>query len=340
MTGPSKRGASVLALFVLAACSKFDGDATNPPADAGTPLPGEGGAPTSEAGTTGEPAELLATVPLAYAIGLDDDFVYFASARASDGDIVKRIPKLGGEPVTLQSGFTNIHSLLVVEDGIYVAADSGLQKIPKEGGKKSDVDTNPTSAVARMSNGDVVSCFDSSTTDSSFHYFPKSGVGASFPNNLRFCASISVGNDVAYYGGAYLGRYSRQGGNPTHDEFPSEKVIRRVAVAAEGVFTLPVDDSHVRLVQPSNSIVRDFANTPGGKSVGAGDLVVNDAYVYWTVGDRDGMILRAPRSAPAPTDGEVLASGLDAPTGLAVDATSIYWVENGTGALKRIPKPQ
>ena len=51
-------------------------------------------------------------------------------------------------------------------------------------------------------------------------------------------------------------------------------------------------------------------------------------------GVNDGTVMKVPLAGGTPT---TLASGLPAPWGIAVDATSIYWVNSGDGTVMKMP---
>ena len=75
-----------------------------------------------------------------------------------------------------------------------------------------------------------------------------------------------------------------------------------------------------------------------GTPINSWDLVVDSTYVYWT---SPSSVMRVPVNGGALS---TLASGLLDPQGLAVDATSIYWVNHGTsgssytdGSVMKVP---
>ena len=67
-------------------------------------------------------------------------------------------------------------------------------------------------------------------------------------------------------------------------------------------------------------------------------MTVDATNVYWT--QNDGTIMSVPISGGNVT---TLAAGQTAPSGIAVDATSVYWVTRGNGnaggtVMRRSPK--
>ena len=74
-------------------------------------------------------------------------------------------------------------------------------------------------------------------------------------------------------------------------------------------------------------------------SVGVWALAVDDARVYWSVYvPYTGFVASAPKSGGAST---MLATGLDQPAGVAVDAESLYVAMQGTGvpgSILKVPK--
>jgi hypothetical protein len=60
-----------------------------------------------------------------------------------------------------------------------------------------------------------------------------------------------------------------------------------------------------------------------------GSIAIDAAHVYWTVEDLDvGTVMRAPLGGGA---AETIATNQNAPLGVAVDATSVYWTNYGLG---------
>jgi hypothetical protein len=64
-------------------------------------------------------------------------------------------------------------------------------------------------------------------------------------------------------------------------------------------------------------------------------LTVDDTNVYWTDGFTTGSVVKVPIAGGAPV---TLATDMGYPLGIAVDATSVYWVNITAGAIMKVAK--
>jgi hypothetical protein len=72
-----------------------------------------------------------------------------------------------------------------------------------------------------------------------------------------------------------------------------------------------------------------IASVPGTQSA----IAVDATSVYWTDGNGDGHINKAPLTGGTST---TIATGQYGSNSIAVDATSVYWQESGTGTVTRL----
>lgn len=73
-----------------------------------------------------------------------------------------------------------------------------------------------------------------------------------------------------------------------------------------------------------------------GTAGGQGNIAVSPTNIYWT--DTNAGAVRSFPIAVVPGPGTLIASGLIAPDGLALDATSVFWIlETSGGAVERAP---
>ena len=110
----------------------------------------------------------------------------------------------------------------------------------------------------------------------------------------------------------------------------------------EGYATrIAVDDTSVYWIIPGGirKIGRDGGTAVAiGAQSGARDLVVDTTGVYLTssgLSSGGGMVVRMGLGGEAPM---TLASGLNDPQGIALDATHVYWTEKGGGTVMKVPR--
>jgi hypothetical protein len=66
-------------------------------------------------------------------------------------------------------------------------------------------------------------------------------------------------------------------------------------------------------------------------------LAAYGGYLYWA-DSTSGTISRASTSSSVPIGSTVITSGQTGPTAIAVDATSVYWINSGNGAVMKMMK--
>ena len=104
---------------------------------------------------------------------------------------------------------------------------------------------------------------------------------------------------------------------------------------------IAVDDTSVYWIIPGGirKIARDGGTAVAiGAQSGARDLVVDTTGVYLTnsgLSSGGGAVVRMGLGGEAPL---TLASGLNDPEGIALDATHVYWTEKGGGTVMKVPR--
>jgi hypothetical protein len=82
------------------------------------------------------------------AVALSDDSVYWASKSTLYG-----MPKTGGEPAQLATGFEEIKDIRVWEDTVYGVGMEGLWRVPASGGAPAMLDNRSMSAITLACSG-------------------------------------------------------------------------------------------------------------------------------------------------------------------------------------------
>ena len=123
-------------------------------------------------------------------------------------------------------------------------------------------------------------------------------------------------------GGAPLTLASGQG-DPQGIAVDSNSVYWPTAFDSAGVGTV------AKVSLSGGTTTTLFAAASGG---GFYDMAVDEANVYWATYASVG---RVPRDGGAP---EVVVSGQEGVRGLTLDATNVYWANQGPGAVMRLPK--
>ena len=106
--------------------------------------------------------------------------------------------------------------------------------------------------------------------------------------------------------------------------------VRGIAVDAGAVYVIDVMGAVTRLDKASHAPV--VLATAQVGYVYPGGLVADDTHLYWTVlglGDADGQVVRMPKGG-GPM--EILASGRRRSHQLAIDASRVYWADEGASA--------
>jgi sugar lactone lactonase YvrE len=103
---------------------------------------------------------------------------------------------------------------------------------------------------------------------------------------------------------------------------------------------IAVDDTSVYWIIPGGirKIARDGGTAVAIGAQSARDLAVDPSGVYLTssgLGSGGGEVVRMGLDGEAPV---TLASGLNDPQGIALDATHVYWTDKGGGTVMKVPR--
>lgn len=311
---------------VLGACTVFDGKTV--PADAGAgPTGAADGAPS------GKPVQ-IASGGERY-LALDADSVYFTSASEQ---AVQRVPKSGGDKVTIVGGQT-LPAAIAVDDARVFWASSAPSSV------RTCAKSGCASATQLATSGDFPYglTLDSSTVfwlvsneSGSLEAVGKDGAGAQTLSPKLGYAQWVVADDVAVYfttaGDGNVIRYDK-----------AQKTSTAIASGESAPHGIAVDGANVYF-GTHDGFVKKVPKGGGAPVVVASGqgfvegLAVDDQSLYWTSaggGDADGSIQRcAIAGGPVTT----LAAGQAKPFAVAVDETTVFWVNSATGAVMKTSK--
>lgn len=242
----------------------------------------------------------------ATALALDATNVYWTTIAANANDAVMTAPKAGGTAVTLASNQNTPWALAVDATGIYWTSGSqsavSVMRAALDG-------SNPTTLVSGQDTENIV--IDANNV----YWTENTGTGIGSGTGSVFAVPKTGGTavDVGSATGTALG-LAVEGSSVYWADLPS---------SGGNILSTAIDGG-------TPNLVTSFSHLPNG-------MVVADAMnVYWA--NEDGTILKAPLGGgPAGT----LATGLNQPHGLAVDASDLYVAvtgSNGTnGSVVRVP---
>lgn len=345
------------ALFGLTALScsteRLSDDATaksGAPSTTGTPAPSDGHSaaasssaqsPTSAAATRTAPVRLAASQQKPLDLRVDEQNVYWIASgslltkneHVGDGSVVK-LPKTGGEPVTLAKGEDLITSIEIDREQVYWSSLRGVFKVPKAGG--------PTTEL---------------------HHAEK---GRGIPSIVAVSSPVVfVGITALKDGGLYAITTGAKEARPVTTGFGG---VHGIAIVAGGVFMcvgpsgktlgftptggedqilaeglgdctgLAHDGGNLFWTERRTHIVRTMRDSGGAPTTLASNqtepwaIAVRAGWVYWS--DRDGHAVRRVRSKGG--DVETIATGPWKPQGIAVDAEAIYWTAPEEGSIYRL----
>jgi sugar lactone lactonase YvrE len=289
----------------------------------------------------GGPVTALATTRSPAGLALDATHVYFTSypslaAESADRSLnaVMKIPIGGGQAVTLASGERAPSGIAVDDTHVYWtnAVDLGtVMKIPKHGGTATTLASGiyyPNAIAVDGTHAYWITGNEGEAGGSVMKVSKDGGTPIVLASALTPTHCIALGPTDVYYAGfdpnlirwsewpyeecASVGRVlsvPKSGGAPV-SVASDQGCPMSIAVDASGVFW--VNDGTYALV-------------------GYGPAQ-NPLYSY----NEDGAVMAVPKTGGSPT---ALASALHHPSGLAVDAASVYWTSSGyDGAIVSTPK--
>ena len=350
--------ALVLATALLGLrCASFSADAAAPAVEGGT-MTADAAADAADGAVTSDGAptlncppqfqiggqcisyDMATGVPGAWYVAVSTEYVYWTSNPDFGGDgAVRRVAKRGG-PVEVVAPVGSVAWDLVVDDQtlVFSAKNSGVFKVtlPPAG------TTAFPPPVTLWSSGTALDVLRHGS--SVFFAASASGQGRVVEVNAAGIATIraseatptsegiAADDQNIYWSnhvGGTIGRLTLDGGSFDSAWVSGQTSPRRVAVGADAVYWTSDTGNTVMkasktLDQPPVSIL--------DANIGYGTAVVDGNMVYVTL-DNDGRFVRVdgtPGSTPVP-----IAENLQAPTGLAQDATAFYVAERGGGRIRR-----
>jgi hypothetical protein len=354
----------------------IEGGSVEPAADGGGDADG-GGAETSTAdaaadagpcartclgtaclGGRCEPQRLTEGLGKIRALALDDTAVYFISFdRGSLGRISK-----GGGAVTflLPEGTTTLPtSLLLDGPWIYLsayapgntsAANAGARRIPRDGGTAEVIDRCNTGYSVAVDATNVYWVTADCGSAVVLRRRPKDD-----PDAAAVVSALPESKTLYSYG--FYGNAALDETNVYWVNKARVNTLPKADVEDAGPLTFFDPDAgtkeHFRALAVADRVYallghRVLAATKGGASVTttvlvdapaiaaeqAASLILDDTHVYFTQPER-GVVARVPRAGGAV---ETLASGQAKPSALALDASYIYWGNEGDGAIWRVAR--
>jgi hypothetical protein len=279
-----------------------------------------------------------------FGIAVDATNVYFTDY---DANTVGSVPIDGGPVTVLAKDQLGAYGIAVDSESVYFAAADHIGKVPLGGGTDTTLVANIWSGGA---NGQSLA-IDATTVyfallDGTVESVPLGGGAVTtLTKSPGYLYDIALGGDKLYWGSTdndhnFLGtiRSVGIGGGSSeaiaqHQNLPNAVHLDGTTVYFAGVevaplASVPVDGGPVNVLATSASVY------PGG-------ITVDEQYVYWTDWI-NGTLSRVPKGGGGVT---VLASGQYEPSAVAVDATSIYWLNTwdptsarSEGAVLKLPK--
>lgn len=266
-------------------------------------------------------------------VAVDDQHVYWTNFDAGQ---VMRAAKSGGQPVVLDASHPAALAVALDDDFVYWSYywDGLVMRMPKTGGPSEVVASEQDGPDSIAVHGDRVYWTNigfGPGADGSVMSCMKNGQGfTTIASKQTYPSSIAVSEKGVFW--------ASQGllGAPHSDlsalaALASGTGVWAVAVDATRVYWTDVAFAELRRIDQSGGNVATLS-TGGG--YGTDDQVaVDDTFAYWSAGQK---LVRVPKSGgPA----KVLVPGPCCPTGVAVDAKHVYYVNPPAGSVLRVPKP-
>ena len=363
---------------LLVACSPDDGK-DNPHATGGTGVDstggadGTGGTGSSGGGTGGSGAvvddpnftlgqpETLATGQTApIRLVLMGDNVYFANRGLEDEatGAIMSVPKGGGSVSAVASGLPLVTGLTSNgTDTLFYSTFGVANANPREGSLVIQ-----TLGAAPQVTSPIRSPYELSCVDNALYFFSSSSLmRAPFGSASSTLVSDLKGPRRRWHEGGHI--YITEGGtgDPTagrlrvwSESQPDAPALNDTLARPEGVvvangrlYVTCAGDGSVVSIDPTTGDKQTVASgyvAPWGITADSANVYFADRSVLegdCAAGENKGALVRVPLDGG---QAQTIASGLPCPSTLAVDATGIYWVDNGSapaasdGSVMKIPK--
>ncbi len=336
----------------------FGGDAGSETGSGDAPSDGASSADAPPVCVPHETEQLAKGYGLVYDLAIDSDAVYFTSFDrwllvriTKDGTNMNELLPEGGvqEPTGLRVQGAHVY-WTAYGAGNFADYRNGVRRIPKVGGKPESyevcntafdlaVDEKHVYAVSSVC-GDVVRVRRYVKDEPAAKGFVESYRDGTMSMEFGYATFGWTGedSDSIYWASAKSIRKLAKSYGP--DAAPTI-----IGDAPESVFeALTVDDRVYALTQnvlyafDKNGAAKPVILVEGLSATGArAAIALDEKYVYFTE-PKGGFVSRVPRAGTAKP--ETLAMDQALPSGIAVDACSIYWTNAGDGSVWRMPKPK
>jgi hypothetical protein len=304
------------------------------------------GPPPSDAGTTTPPPTVLATLGPAALNGsnlaIDSAFLYFTTSSGA-----MRVPLAGGTPVQVAAGMRG--PLVLDAKNVYGFDATGIVSAPKSGGALTSVSKG--SQLGQHLAVDATHLY--------FHDYYGVRVNGDNYHQSIFQLALATGTVLNIATNQFVtGPFASDDANLYFfsDNSPSGEVRLMSVSKSGGGTTTPWSTSNVGPDGPAFDGTNLYFTTSGGwtnpipaaalRSLPAtggapvllaspdnpGDLAVDANNVYFTV--HDDTIMKLAKHGGTPT---ALATQLNHPVALVLDAASVYWINSGDGTVVKTP---
>ena len=270
------------------------------------------------------------------ALALNDSHLYWTENGTSGGPStigkLKRIPLQGGAPETLASNLSSPGFLRIDNTNAYWASyyGPGVLSVPLAGGTITTVLSGEDPTDFAIKDGLIYW----TSYDGGVRVKPLSGGTAStVVSGTTPSGAIRFDTLGVIFWTAYDGSVNR-----VHPGMPSGATTIATGISTT---TLAVDSSHAYVGSITMAKILRIPKTGGqAADVAVGldsiqALAVDETRVFFATrgpGAGTGRIMKAPLDGSTPAT--TLASGLDDPWSIALSATAVYWIDEGTGTIK------
>lgn len=269
--------------------------------------------------------------------------VHAGSVYWGEQHAVVKLPASGGTPVTLASSQYNLTGLAVDASDVYWGSgdtspgNGSIHKVPLDGGPAFQVTAGMSYPQSIAVDANRVYCYNNAGGGSVVLAAPLAGGPRAV---LASSDSFRIRGVAADSSGVYWVEGGAPGKGAVMKLLPGGKQNTlaplpgfAIALGGQSVYWLDNDAGTVTEVAKSGGPTKTLAK---GQSLVNPDYIAADASaVYWaTTSTSGGAVMKSAVGGAGPV---VLASGHWEVGGLAVDATSVYWMENSS-VMKLTPK--